>query len=133
MRTLSEYCTAKTIKGSNQVFHFLKNILMKTIHITKIDGTVIFTHQGENITHKDAVEAAYKAGVSFAKANLAGFNLTGANLEGADFRGAYLNNAYLRDANLRNANFTDAVLLRTFFSTADITGANFTNALKGLE
>ena len=66
---------------------------MPTIQITQMDGTVLYTFTADNATRKMAVEAAYKAGISFEKANLGRFVLNGIDLSGANFTGAFLNGA----------------------------------------
>jgi uncharacterized protein YjbI with pentapeptide repeats len=73
-------------------------------------------------------------GANFSKANLHGavfngVNLTKTNWQGVDFTDgiAYLSD--FRGANLRDAVFADAVLLRSTFDDADITGADFSFAV----
>ena len=68
-------------------------------------GAVIYTHDVEGATVRDAVLAAraagaYLRGADLSGADLSGANLSGANLSGANLRGANLSGAYLRGADL---------------------------------
>ena len=57
------------------------------------------------------VEAAVRAGVNLAGADLMHVNLNGANLEGANLAGAYLTGANLVGANLMDADLDGAYLM----------------------
>lgn len=74
----------------------------KKIQIKTIWGSVLFEHENENATIKDAVVKAVEEG-----ADLSGANLSDANLSGANLRGAYLSDANLSDANLSGADLSD--------------------------
>src|SRR5450830_416482 len=91
-------------------------------------GAVIFTHEAEGATMRDAVLAARNSGANLSDADLIdadlrGADLRGANLSGADLRGANLIDADLRGADLRGANLSGADL-----SGADLSGANLSGA-----
>ena len=77
---------------------------MKTkIEIKSIFGNILFTHEAENATIKDAVEKAVKEKVSLAAADLSSANLRYANLYSADLSSANLSSADLYSADLRSA------------------------------
>jgi uncharacterized protein YjbI with pentapeptide repeats len=70
----------------------------------------------------------------FESMDLRGSVFNGANLKGADLKGVDLTNglAYLsnfQDANLENAILAEAIMLRTSFKGAQITGADFSLAV----
>lgn len=101
---------------------------MKLHQIKHLDTQAVL-YSGEHHHLRAAVEAAVKAKVSLARANLTGAylesaDLAGANLESADLAGAYLAHADLAGANLTHANLTHAVL-----DGADLTGTDLTHAV----
>ena len=77
---------------------------------------VIYTHEAEGATMRDAVLAAVSQGVNLSYADLSAANLSAANLRAANLRAANLSYANLSDANLRAADLRDANL-----SAADLT------------
>mgnify|MGYP000883531526 CR=1 FL=1 len=74
---------------------------MQTIEIRHIDGTVLYTHTGENTSLRDAVEAAVRDGADLSGANLSGANLSGADLSGTTYGNEALTKAPLSICNLR--------------------------------
>jgi uncharacterized protein YjbI with pentapeptide repeats len=60
---------------------------------------------------------------SYIEASFQGANLDGVDLENANLKRADLSDATLKDANLKNANFTEALVLHTDFTGAQMTGA----------
>jgi uncharacterized protein YjbI with pentapeptide repeats len=60
---------------------------------------------------------------SYMEASLQGAKLDGVDLENANLKRANLSDVTLKDANLKNANFTEALVLRTDFTGAKMTGA----------
>ena len=97
---------------------------MKTkIEIKSIFGNILFTHEAENATIKDAVEKAVKEKVSLAAADL-----RYADLRYADLRYAYLSSAYLSSANLRYADLSSADLRYANLRYADLPYANLSSA-----
>jgi uncharacterized protein YjbI with pentapeptide repeats len=92
--------------------------IMTMTQIKNIDGEVLFeTEVPAKVHHCTmfAVEAAVKAGVNLARADLRaawliGANLTGANLAGANLAGADLEDANLVGADLEGADLADANL-----------------------
>lgn len=109
-------------------------------------GRVLFEHEAENNTMRLTVEAAVKAGVDLAWANLedadlawanligaklAHANLAEANLAGARLYGADLTDANLECANLTGASLDDTNLAGASLAWADLTGANLVGANLG--
>lgn len=105
---------------------------------------VLFAHEAKDNTVLLTVEAAIKAGVSLAGANLVGENLagsdlagadlTGANLAWADLTGANLTGAILTEANLRGANLDGVDLVGAYLARADLAGAYLIRAnLRGVD
>ena len=84
---------------------------------------VIFIHEAEGATMRDAVLAAVRQGVSLRAADLRAANLRAADLSDADLRAANLRAADLSAANLRAADLSDANL-----SDADLSAANLRDA-----
>jgi hypothetical protein len=97
-----------------------KETKMQTIEIRHIDGTVLYTHTGENTSLRDAVEAAIRDG-----ANLHGADLSGANLYGADLSRANLSRANLSGADLSGADLSWANLYGANLYEADLSGATY--------
>lgn len=87
------------------------------IQIKSIWGSIIYEHDSEDSTIKDAVVKAIREGV-----DLSGADLRGANLRGADLSGSNLSGANLRGANLRAANLSGADL-----RGADLRAANLSD------
>ncbi len=85
-----------------------------TIEIKTIFGNVIFSHEKEDNTIKDTVEAYIKKELDSGKwrADLTRANLTYANLTRANLTYANLTYANLTYANLTRADLTDANLTR---------------------
>lgn len=81
--------------------------------LNRWSGAVIYTHEAEGATLRDAVLAAIRAG---------------ANLRAADLRAADLSAADLRDANLRAADLSDADLRAADLSDANLRDANLSDA-----
>ncbi len=77
---------------------------------------VIYTHNTEGATMRDAVQAAIAT-----RANLTDANLTDADLTGADLTRANLTGADLTGANLTGANLTGADLTRANLTRANLT------------
>ena len=86
-------------------------------------NAVIFTHEADGATMRDAVQKAHDSG-----ANLSGAELGGANLRGAELIGADLRDADLRDADLSCANLSGAELSGAELRDADLRGANLSCA-----
>src|SRR5450830_1916343 len=63
-------------------------------------GAVIFTHEAEGATMRDAVLAARNSGANLSDADLIDADLRGADLRGANLSGANLSGADLSGANL---------------------------------
>jgi hypothetical protein len=82
---------------------------------------VIYTHEAEGATMRDAVLAAVRAGVSLSAADL-----RAANLSAADLSAANLSDANLSAANLSAANLSAADLRAANLSAADLSAANLT-------
>ena len=110
---------------------------MEVIEIkSRWTGAVLYS--GEHANVKKAVEAAVKAGVYLADANLTGANLTGAyltdadltdaDLTGANLTGAYLADADLTDADLTGAYLAGAYLAGAYLADADLAGADLARA-----
>src|SRR5450830_664832 len=91
-------------------------------------GAVIFTHEAEGATMRDAVLAARNSGANLSDADLRGADLIDADLRGADLRGADLRGANLRGADLRGANLRGADLRGANLRGADLSGANLRSA-----
>lgn len=53
-------------------------------------GAILYTHEAEQPTLRDALEAAVASGANLTKANLAGADLTGARLDGVNLPGFQL-------------------------------------------
>jgi uncharacterized protein YjbI with pentapeptide repeats len=94
--------------------------------------------ENRDFSHTDLKSAVFAAaemrGANFQGSDLTGSILTkgvllGANLEGANLTGALVDRVTLDNANLKNAIFQEAVMTSTRFYEADITGADFTDAL----
>ena len=104
---------------------------MEVIEIkSRWTGAVLYS--GEHANVKKAVEAAVKAGVYLADANLTGANLTGAyladaDLTDADLTGAYLAGADLAGADLARANLTGADLSSVSLGRANLGGAGLSS------
>src|SRR5450830_590271 len=81
-------------------------------------GAVIFTHEAEGATMRDAVLAARNSGA----------NLSGAALSDADLRGVHLRRADLCAAALSGADLRGADLMGADLSGADLSGANLLGA-----
>ncbi|SRR5579883_1064341 len=85
------------------------------------------------------LEGATFVAAEMREANFQGANLTNAiltqgvllkaNLEGANLTGAFVDQVTLDSANLKNAIFREAMMVRSRFYDAIITGADFTDAL----
>lgn len=96
------------------------------------------TLNDQDFSHQNLVGAVLAA-ADLRRADLSESDLTNAklsqsvlldaNLQGANLTGAFVDFATLDRANLRNAIFRDAIMSRTRFFDADITGADFTNAI----
>jgi hypothetical protein len=80
-------------------------------------------------TLREAIEAACRAGVSLAGADLIGADLRWAYLIDADLTGAILAGASLTGATLRGANLDGASLIDADLTRASLYGANLTRAI----
>ena len=89
---------------------------------------VIYAHESEVATMRDAVVAARNACANLRGANLRGADLRGANLHGADLRGANLHGADLSDADLSDADLRGADLSGANLSGANLSDANLSDA-----
>jgi hypothetical protein len=119
---------------------------------------VIYTHEAEGATMRDAVLAAVRQGADLRDANLrdadlrdanlrdanlrgtdlrdadlrgtdlSGADLRGTDLRGTDLSGASLSDADLRDADLRGTNLRDADLRDANLRDADLRGTNLRDA-----
>ena len=89
----------------------------------RFSGAVIYTHNVEGATMREAVEAALASGADLRGANLSGANLRGADLSGANLRSADLSGADLRGASLSHANLSHADLSDANLRGADLIGA----------
>jgi len=76
----------------------------------------------------ELLRGAFKAKISFYRADLRGANLHGANLRGADLRDAVLYDAVLRGADLRDANLQDVDLYGANLHGANLRGADLRDA-----
>jgi hypothetical protein len=83
---------------------------MIKIQIKSIWGDILFEHEKENNTIKDALIEAIKSGADLRGANLSGADLYGADLSGADLRGANLYGAHLCGAHLCGVDLSGADL-----------------------
>ena len=91
---------------------------------------------GQKLAHKE-FRGAFCKGASFLKANLAGASffkadLTNAALSGADLTGASLEEAGLEGALLDDAVLASSYLTRTISDSANIKGADFSEAVMPL-
>ncbi len=69
------------------------------------------------------------AGQSLVQAEFSDARLEGASFEGADLRGAVFNGTVLKNANLRGVDFSDGIAYITDMSGADLSDGIFTSAM----
>ena len=88
------------------------------------NNEVIYTHEAEGATLRDAVLAAVRQGADLSDADLRAANLSAADLRDADLRAANLSAADLRDADLRDADLRAADLRDADLRAADLRAAD---------
>ena len=93
---------------------------------SRFTDAVIYTHEAEDATMRDAVLAAVLQGVSLLSADLRSANLSYADLSYADLSYADLRSANLRSANLSYANLSYADLSYADLRDADLRDADLT-------
>jgi len=91
----------------------------------------VFAASSAAIRAYDDVKAEVKnyAGQNLVRSEFGDSNLQGANFEGADLRGAVFNGAKLANANLHNVDFSDGIAYITDFGNADLTNAILNSAM----
>ena len=99
---------------------------MKIEILNRWSDAVIYTHEADGATMRDAVLAARESDADLRGANLRGADLSAADLRGANLRAADLSGADLRGADLRGADLSAADLRGANLSDANLRGADLT-------
>ncbi len=94
----------------------------------RFTDAVLFEQGGSDMSLRDTLESAVRAGTNLRGANLRGADLCGADLRGANLRGANLRGANLYGADLRGADLCGANLYGTNLRGANLDGANLCGA-----
>jgi hypothetical protein len=91
-------------------------------------GAVIFTHDVEGATMRDAVLAARAAGSDLSDSDLSGSNLSGSNLSGSDLSGSNLSGSNLSGSDLSGSDLSGSDLSGSDLRDSDLRGSDLSGS-----